>query len=76
MVQVRVGDELRALREYFSATQKKGGVMHPFHVEYTIGEIGFDVRESGTIDGGGPTKRLLSTAWFQYWDNMGVSLIS
>ena len=50
---------------------KKKGVMQPFYVEYTIGDVGFDVIESGTIDCGGPTKRLLSNAWFQYWDNMG-----
>lgn len=50
--------------------------MHPFFVQYTIGAAGYDVNESGTVDCGGPTKRLLSNAWFQYWDNMGVSSLS
>ena len=71
--QVRAGEELRALREYFTTAQRKGGVMLPFYVEYVIGEEGFDLNESGTCDCGGPTKRMLSTAWFQYWDNAGVS---
>lgn len=71
--QVHAGEELRALREYFTTTQRKGGVMLPFYVEYTIGDEGFDVNESGTVDCGGPTKRMLSSAWFQYWDNVGVS---
>lgn len=73
MGQVRAGEELRALREYFTTTQRKGGVMLPFYVEYNIGDEGFDLNESGTVDCGGPTKRMLSSAWFQYWDTVGVS---
>ena len=73
--QVRAGEELRALREYFTTAQRKGGVMQPFYVEYTIGDEGFDLNESGTVDCGGPTKRMLSSAWFQYWDHVGVSCI-
>lgn len=73
--QVRAGEELIALREHFTAYQRKGGVMLPFYVEYTIGDDNFDVNESGTCDCGGPTKRMLSSAWFQYWDNVGVSSI-
>ena len=47
--------------------------MLPFYVEYTIGDEGFDLNESGTCDCGGPTKRMLSSVWFLYWDNVGVS---
>lgn len=71
--QVRAGEELRALRGYFTQSRQKGGVMLPFYVQYSVGDEEFDLDETGTIDCGGPTKRLLSSAWFQYWDNMGVS---
>ena len=71
---VRAGEELRALREYFKKTQRKRGVMSPFNVDYSVGDDeGFNFHEGGTIDCGGPTKRMLSSAWFQYWDNVDVS---
>jgi hypothetical protein len=70
---VRAGEELRALREYFKTAQRKGGVMNPFYVDYTIGDEEFELAEGGTCDCGGPTKRMLSSAWFQYWDNVDVS---
>lgn len=73
MGQVRAGEEFRALREYYTRSLKKGGVMLPYTVDYTIGDEEFDLDEFGTGDCGGPTKRVLSTAWFQYWDNMSVS---
>lgn len=71
--QVKAGEELNALREWFKGAQRKGGLMPPFTVDYTVGSDDFDWNEAGTLDCGGPTKRMLSSAWFQYWDGVGVS---
>lgn len=42
-------------------------------VIYVVGNVGSTIVEVGTMDCGGPTKRVLSTTWFDYFDNNSIN---
>jgi len=48
-------------------------MMPIFHMIYVVGNVGSTIVEVGTMDYGGPTKHVLSTAWFDYFDNISVN---
>jgi hypothetical protein len=43
--------------------------MPSFDVIYLVGTTGSTIAKVGTMDCDGPTKRVLSTVWFDYFDN-------
>jgi len=43
--------------------------MPSFDMIYVVGNVGSTIVEVGTMDYGGPTERVLSTTWFDYFDN-------
>ncbi len=68
-----MGEELVALRKFFHY-QKSLNVMMPiFHMIYVVGNAGSTIVKVGTMDYGGPTKHVLSIAWFDYFDNISIN---
>jgi hypothetical protein len=48
-------------------------MMPSFDMIYVVGNAGSTIIEVGTMDCGGPTKRVLSIAWFDYLDNNSIN---
>jgi hypothetical protein len=46
--------------------------MRSFDVTYVVGDVGSTISEMGTMDCGGPTKHVLSTSWFDYFNNLSI----
>jgi hypothetical protein len=49
--------------------------MPNFDVTYVVGNVRSIISKMGTMDCGGPVKRVLSTSWFDYFDNLSVHLM-
>jgi hypothetical protein len=46
--------------------------MPSFNVTYVVGDVRSTISKMGTMDCGGPTKHVLSTCWFDYFDNLSI----
>ncbi len=49
--------------------------MPNFDVTYVVGNVRSTISKMGTTDCGGPLKHVLSTSWFDYFDNLSIHLM-
>ena len=78
MLQVDRGEELSVLRKQFLTLKGESQKYYPqttyqytFEMPGQNGEVGVE----GVVDAGGPTKAVLSTAFFDFFNHSGVSTI-
>jgi hypothetical protein len=68
-----MGKILVALRKFFHYQKSLNVMMPSFDVIYVVGNVGSTIVEVGTMDCGGVIKCVLSTAWFDYFDNISIN---
>ena len=79
MLQVDQGKEFRVLRKQFLTLKGESQKYYPQTTyQYTFempGQVG-EVDMEGVVDAGGPTKAILSTVFFDFFNHSGISTIS
>jgi len=73
LVHVTMEKELVALQKFFHYQKSLNVMMPSFDVIYVVGNVESVIIEVGTMDFGGPTKCVLSTTWFDYFDNISIN---
>jgi hypothetical protein len=73
LVSVIMGEELAALWKFFHYQKSLNVNMPSFDVIYVVGNAGSTIVKLGTMDCGGRTKHVLSTTWFDYFDNNPIN---
>jgi len=68
-----MGEELVALQKFFHYQKSLNVMMPSFDVIYVVGNAELVIVEVGIMDFGGLTKCVLSTAWFDYFDNISIN---
>jgi len=72
--QVKVGEELNTLRAFFLSMKKKKEMWPSMTRQYTLTTNISDEEKKGVVDVGGLTRRVLTQAFHQKFDDLGICI--